>query len=41
MRKLEAQGRHRLLKVLAFLDFPVERFSDAPWREPCALNQRL
>jgi DNA-binding transcriptional LysR family regulator len=26
------QGRHRMPKVRAFLDFLVERFSNAPWR---------
>ncbi|EJW13158.1 Transcriptional regulator, LysR family [Rhodovulum sp. PH10] len=26
------QGRHRMLKVRVFIDFLVERFSDAPWR---------
>jgi DNA-binding transcriptional LysR family regulator len=26
------QGRHRMPKVRAFLDFLVERFSHAPWR---------
>jgi hypothetical protein len=26
------QGRHRMLKVRAFIDFLVERFSRAPWR---------
>jgi DNA-binding transcriptional LysR family regulator len=30
------QGRHRMPKVRAFLDFLVERFSHAPWREPLA-----
>ena len=34
------QGRHRMPKVRAFLDFLVERFSHAPWREPHALNRR-
>ena len=28
------QGRHRMPKVRAFLDFLVERFSHAPWRQP-------
>jgi len=27
------QGRHRMPKVRAFLDFLVERFSHAPWRD--------
>jgi DNA-binding transcriptional LysR family regulator len=27
------QGRHRMAKVRAFVDFIVERFSDAPWRQ--------
>jgi DNA-binding transcriptional LysR family regulator len=27
------QGRHRMPKVRAFLEFLVERFSHAPWRE--------
>jgi len=27
------QGRHRMPKVRAFLDFLVERFSHSPWRE--------
>jgi DNA-binding transcriptional LysR family regulator len=30
------QGRHRMPKVRAFLDFLVERFSHAPWRQPVA-----
>jgi DNA-binding transcriptional LysR family regulator len=32
------QGRHRMPKVRAFLDFLVDRFSHAPWREPRPLN---
>lgn len=28
------QGRHRMPKVRAFLDFLVQRFGHAPWREP-------
>jgi DNA-binding transcriptional LysR family regulator len=28
------QGRHRMPKVRAFLDFLVERFASAPWRHP-------
>jgi DNA-binding transcriptional LysR family regulator len=27
------QGRHRMPKVRAFLDFLVERFSHVPWRQ--------
>ena len=27
------QGRHRMAKVRAFVDFVVERFSSAPWRQ--------
>jgi len=33
------QGRHRMPKVNAFLDFLVQRFGHAPWRESFALNQ--
>ena len=32
------QGRHRMPKVRAFLDFLVARFSHAPWRVPRPLN---
>jgi DNA-binding transcriptional LysR family regulator len=35
------QGRHRMPKVRAFLDFLVEHFSHVPWRHPHTLNQRL
>jgi DNA-binding transcriptional LysR family regulator len=28
------QGRHRMPKVRALLEFLVERFSHAPWRQP-------
>jgi DNA-binding transcriptional LysR family regulator len=27
------QGRHRMAKVRAFVDFVVERFASAPWRQ--------
>ena len=30
-----APGRHPLPKMSAFLDFLVERFSSAPWRQRC------
>jgi DNA-binding transcriptional LysR family regulator len=33
------QGRHRMPKVRAFLDFLVERFSHAPWRQRRDANQ--
>ena len=33
------QGRHRMPKVRAFLDFLVQRFGHAPWRERSSLNQ--
>ena len=32
------QGRHRMPKVRAFLDFLIERFSHAPWRQPRRLD---
>jgi DNA-binding transcriptional LysR family regulator len=33
------QGRHRMPKVRAFLDFLVEHFSHVPWRQPHTPNQ--
>jgi DNA-binding transcriptional LysR family regulator len=33
-------GQHRMPKVRAFIDFLVERFSHAPWREALAPAQR-
>jgi DNA-binding transcriptional LysR family regulator len=35
------QGRHRMPKVRAFLDFLVERFGHIPWRPPCGPEQLL
>jgi DNA-binding transcriptional LysR family regulator len=32
-------GRHRMPKVRAFLDFLVERFRHAPWRQTCDLHR--
>ena len=37
----EELGARKVGIAYAFLDFLVERFNDAPWREPCALDQRL
>jgi len=34
------QGRHRMPKVRAFLDFIVERFSQPPWRDALAPKPR-
>jgi DNA-binding transcriptional LysR family regulator len=31
------QGRHRMPKVRAFVDFLIERFADAPWRDAVPL----
>jgi len=33
------QGRHRMPKIRVFLDFLIERFSRAPWREPRAVKR--
>jgi hypothetical protein len=37
----EELGARKVGIACAFLDFLVERFNDAPWREPCALDQRM
>jgi hypothetical protein len=37
----EELGARKVAIAYAFLDFLVERFNDAPWREPCALDRRL
>jgi DNA-binding transcriptional LysR family regulator len=39
LRAVYPQGRHRMPKVRAFIDFLVERFSHAPWRN--AMGVRL
>jgi DNA-binding transcriptional LysR family regulator len=40
LRAVYPQGRHRMPKVRAFIEFLVERFAHAPWRAALAPKAR-